>query len=291
MSCGRPVFGQIEGRGDKPSGSLEWSLVAKISPESHNKVTGYLFWRPLRPKGCRVSLPTSTADVGTTAEGTMIVTIDGPAGSGKSSAARKLAKRLGFRFLDTGAMYRAIALAGRRNGVDWNDPEPLAEIAANATIELFDDRVILDGEDVSSEIRTVEITRLTRHAADNLKVRQILVDLQRQIAGDNDVVAEGRDQATVAFPQAECKIYLTATEEIRAQRRYLDLVQRGERVSLESVFENQRTRDQQDHERDIGGLRKAPDSIEICTDGLTPVEVVDKLEELVRSRMEISSQD
>jgi cytidylate kinase len=232
-----------------------------------------------------VSLPSTIDEVGTGADGTMIVTIDGPAGSGKSSAARRLARRLGFRFLDTGAMYRAIALAGARQKVDWNDPDSLAKIAATANIELDDDRVYLDGEDVSAEIRTVEITRLTKFAADNLKVRHILVDLQRNIAGDHDVVAEGRDQATVAFPHAECKIYLTATEGVRAQRRFLDLVNRGERVSLESVTENQRLRDQQDHERDFGGLRKAPDSIELYTDDLTPTEVVDKLEELVRSRM------
>lgn len=228
-----------------------------------------------------------TDKVGTIAEGTMIVTIDGPAGSGKSSAARKLAKRLGFRFLDTGAMYRAVALAGARQKVDWDDPEPLAQIAAAANIELVDDRVFLDGEDVSAEIRTIEITQLTRFAADNRKVRNILVDLQRNIAGDYNVVAEGRDQATVAFPHAECKIYLTATEEVRAQRRFLDLVARGERVSLETVTESQRQRDQQDHQRDFGGLRKAPDSIEISTDNLTPAEVVDKLEELVRSRMAV----
>lgn len=230
------------------------------------------------PKGHRVSLTSNTAD-------TMIVTIDGPAGSGKSSAARKLAKRLGFRFLDTGAMYRAITLAGCRRGVDWDDPEPLAEIAAHSTIEIVDDRVLLDGEDVSSEIRTVEITRLTRYAADNQKVRQILVELQRQIANGYDVVAEGRDQATVAFPNAECKIFLTATEEVRAERRYHDLVERGERITLEGVLETQRQRDEQDHQRDFGGLRKAPDSVEICTDGLSPIEVVDKLEGLVRSRM------
>lgn len=234
-----------------------------------------------------MSFPTTIEETIPTAQATMIVTIDGPAGSGKSSAARRLAKRLGFKFLDTGAMYRAITLAGARQKIDWNDPEPLARIAATATIELFDDRVMLDGEDVSSEIRTVEITRLTRHAADNLKVRHILVDLQRKIAGDYDVIAEGRDQATLAFPQAECKIFLTATEDVRAERRFHDLVARGENVSLESVKENQRLRDLQDHERDFGGLRKAPDSIEIYTDDLSPSEVVDKLEELVRSRMTI----
>lgn len=216
----------------------------------------------------------------------MIVTIDGPAGSGKSSAARKLAKRLGFQFLDTGAMYRAIALAGSRQGVDWNDPEPLAEIAAKANIELDGEHVFLDGEDVSGEIRTIEITRLTRHAADNLKVRHILVELQRKIANGYDMVAEGRDQATVAFPHAECKIFLTAHENIRAERRYRDMLSRGEEVTIDLVQEAQRRRDEEDQNRNIGGLRKAPDSVEIFTDDLTPVEVVDKLEELVRSRMD-----
>ena len=138
-----------------------------------------------------------------------------------------------------------------------------------------------------SEIRTTEITRLTRHAADNLKVREILVDLQRKIANSHDMVAEGRDQATVAFPNAECKIYLTATEQVRAQRRYLDLVQRGERISLEHVVEDhrtaRRTRPSAQHRR----TAQAPDSIEIFTDDLTPTEVVDKLEELVRSRMDL----
>lgn len=226
-----------------------------------------------------------TNDVGSSAAATMIVTIDGPAGSGKSSAARQLARRLGFRFLDTGAMYRTVALAGVRHQVDWNDPERLADIAATAKIEVDDDRVFLDGEDVTGAIRTVEITRLTKFAADNAKVRRILVDLQRKIAGDQNVITEGRDQATVAFPDAACKIFLTATEGVRAERRFRDLVARGENVSLETVTENQRLRDQQDHQRDYGGLRKAPDSIEICTDNLTTDEVVAKLEELVRKRM------
>ncbi len=216
----------------------------------------------------------------------MIVTIDGPAGSGKSSAARQLAKRLGFQFLDTGAMYRAVALAGQQQDVDWQVPEQLANVAANCQIELTKDRVLLDGQDVTEEIRTVEITLLTKHAADNTEVRRILVEAQRKFAEGQDVVAEGRDQATVVFPKAECKIFLTADETVRAERRFLDLVSRGERVTLDSVLDNQRVRDQQDEERRIGGLRKAPDSVEIHTSGMTPAEVVECLESLVRERME-----
>ena len=214
----------------------------------------------------------------------MIVTIDGPAGSGKSSAARALAKRLGFRFLDTGAMYRAVTLAGLRRGIDWDDEAALALLAAEAELRLTDDCIFLDDEDVTALIRTSEITALTRHAADNRQVRLLLVDLQRELAASEDVVAEGRDQATVAFPGAECKIYLTASDEVRAVRRLHDLVVRGEQVTLAEVLEKQRERDRNDLDRQFGGLRKAPDSIEINTDGMSPTEVLDRLEQLVRTR-------
>ena len=216
----------------------------------------------------------------------MIVTIDGPAGSGKSSAARALAKRMGFRFLDTGAMYRAVTLAGLRRGIDWDDEAALALLAAEVELRLTDDCIFLDGEDVTALIRTSEITALTRHAADNRQVRLLLVDLQRELAAGEDVVAEGRDQATVAFPGAECKIYLTASDEVRAVRRLHDLVVRGEQVTLAEVLEKQRERDRNDLDRQFGGLRKAPDSIEINTDGMSPTEVLDRLEQLVRTRQE-----
>lgn len=216
----------------------------------------------------------------------MIVTIDGPAGSGKSSAARALAKRLGFRFLDTGAMYRAVTLAALRREIDWDDEAALALLAAEVELQLTDDRVFLDGEDVTPLIRTLEITTLTRYAADNRQVRLLLVELQREMAAGQDVVAEGRDQATVAFPGAECKIYLTASDEVRAERRLQDLIARGEQVTLAEVLEKQRQRDRNDLDRQFGGLRKAPDSIEINTDGMSPAEVLDRLEQLVRSRQE-----
>jgi cytidylate kinase len=212
----------------------------------------------------------------------MIVTIDGPAGAGKSSAARRLARRLGFHFLDTGAMYRAVALAGKRRGVDWNSPAELAAVAAELTLEVTDDKVLMNGEDVTAAVRTLEITTLTQHAADNESIRRRLIEQQRQIAAGTDVVTEGRDQATVVFPNAECKIFLTAGEEERARRRFQDLLARGEEVDFQVVLEKQRLRDRRDVERTFGGLAKAADSIEVNTDGMTPEQVVDRLEEIVR---------
>lgn len=215
----------------------------------------------------------------------MIVAIDGPAGAGKSSAARTLARRLGFRFLDTGAMYRAVALAALRRGHDWNRPEALAELARQLTIELGDDRVLLDGEDVTQAIRTSEVTSLTHYAANNPAVRETLVLMQREAAGRDNVVAEGRDQGTVVFPHAECKIFLTATPAERARRRLLDLEARGERATFDEVLAQQNLRDERDATREVGPLKPAADAVRLITDGLSPEQVVDRLEELVRERM------
>jgi len=211
----------------------------------------------------------------------MIVTIDGPAGAGKSSAARSLAKRLGFCFLDTGAMYRAVTLEAMRRQIDWNDSGALASIAEELDLRITDDCVFLSGEDVTDAIRSFDVTTHTRHAADNLVVRQRMVQLQRELAADADFVTEGRDQATVVFPDAEYKIYLTANDEVRAQRRYQDLISRGEQVTLAEVLQKQQERDERDRQREIGGLRKAEDSIEVSTDGISPEEVVQRLEEIV----------
>lgn len=214
----------------------------------------------------------------------MIVAIDGPAGAGKSSAARALARRLGFRFLDTGAMYRAVALAGLRRKVDWNDAAVLPRLAREVTITLDTDRVLLDGEDVTHEIRTLAVTSVTHYPANNPAVREHLVDLQRQIAAGDDIVTEGRDQGTVVFPRAECKIFLTASPLERARRRHLDLQAHGEHVTLEEVLADQNERDRRDAARDVGPLKPAADAVELSTDGLSPSEVVDQLEALVRAR-------
>jgi cytidylate kinase len=215
----------------------------------------------------------------------MIVAIDGPAGAGKSSAARALARRLGFRFLDTGAMYRAVTLAALRRRLSWDDPAALARLANELTIELGDGKVLLDGEDVTQAIRTLEITSLIYHAADNPDVRRRLVEMQRQAAEGLDIVSEGRDQGTVVFPNAECKIFLTATAEERAKRRSHDLAARGESLPFDEILRQQNLRDERDARRAVGPLVQAADAIELNTDGMEPGQVVDRLEEVVRSRM------
>jgi cytidylate kinase len=215
----------------------------------------------------------------------MIVTIDGPAGAGKSTVARQLADKLGFDFLDTGAMYRCVALLGSRQQIDWADQPALAAIAAALPLEFDGARVLLEGEDVSAEIRTPEVTALIHYAADNTQVREAMVALQRKLAAEDDVVTEGRDQGTVAFPHAECKIFLSASAEERAKRRVEQMRQAGKEVSVEQVLEQQNLRDQQDEAREIGGLKAADDALVVITDGMRAFEVVEHLERLVRIRM------
>ena len=215
----------------------------------------------------------------------MIVTIDGPAGAGKSTVARMLAQKLDFDFLDTGAMYRCVVLQGRRQKVDWKDEDGLAQIANELVLEFDGTLVLLAGEDVGSEIRSPEVTALIHYAADNLKVREAMVALQRKLASEDDVVTEGRDQGTVAFPEAECKIFLSASAEERARRRVEQMRQAGQDVTTEEILEQQNLRDRQDEAREVGGLKAAADALHVITDGMRPFEVVEHLERLVRIRM------
>jgi len=215
----------------------------------------------------------------------MIVTIDGPAGAGKSSVARALAKRLQFAFLDTGAMYRAVALAALRRGLDWHDAAALADLARQLNIEVRQYHTFLDGQDVSDDIRSHEVTSVTHYAANNPAVRAHLVELQRRAADELDIVTEGRDQGTVVFPHAECKIFLVASAEERARRRVLDLEARGEKLSLAEVLADQNRRDARDAEREVGPLVAAADATIVDSDGMSAEEVVDYLEELVRAKM------
>lgn len=215
----------------------------------------------------------------------MIITIDGPAAAGKSTVARALAWRLGFRYLDTGAMYRAVALAGLQRGIDWNDTQALADLARKVRIEWDGHRMLLDGQDVTEAVRSSEVTRATRYAADNPQVRSHLAQLQRALAEGHNVVTEGRDQGTVVFPDATCKFFLTASAEERARRRAADLAAQGEPVDFESVRQAIEQRDREDAMRAVGALVRAADALEISTDGQSVEEVVERLAALVEAAM------
>ncbi|MHB8901734.1 MAG: (d)CMP kinase [Thermoguttaceae bacterium] len=212
----------------------------------------------------------------------MIVTIDGPAGAGKSTVARKLANRLGFSYLDTGAMYRAVALAGLRRRVDWQDAEAVRQLAAETTIAWRGDRVLLDGEDVSDQVRTTEVTAAVGRAADCPEVRRWLVRLQRETAAGVSLVTEGRDQGSVVFPDAPCKVFLVARPEERARRRVQDFLARGEQVDFGQVLDDIVRRDRADQARPVGALIVPQGAICVETDGLDIDQVVDRLQEIVR---------
>jgi cytidylate kinase len=219
----------------------------------------------------------------------MIVTIDGPAASGKSTAARLLARRLGIAYLDTGAMYRAVTLAGLRRGVKLSDEAALSRLAAELRIELEPQpdgvRVLLDGEDVTAAIRENEISRASRYAAANEGVRASLVAAQQVIGRRwGDLVTEGRDQGTVVFPQADLKIYLDASEEVRARRRQKELASGGKNLPLEQVLEEIRRRDESDRSRAVGPLRVPDGAVVVDTTDMTIDQMVERLYDLVRRR-------
>jgi cytidylate kinase len=215
----------------------------------------------------------------------MIVTLDGPAGAGKSSAARALAERLGWCYLDTGAMYRAVALLALERNIPLDDGQRLAALAEKLAIAFCDGRVLADGRDVSAEIRTDRVTQATRPVADAPPVRQAMKRLQRRMAEGLDLVTEGRDQGSEVFPHADLKVFLTASPEERARRRHREEVERGGALSLEAVQQAQARRDEGDRVRPVGRLEPATDAVLLETDGLTREQVVVRLVELVGERL------
>ena len=218
----------------------------------------------------------------------MIITIDGPAGSGKSTAARQLAKALGIAFLDTGSTYRAATLAALRAGLDLEDEPALAELVGRLDIRLEYEgdelHVLLDGEDVSAAIRTAEVSDNSHYIARAGGVRDVLVALQRRIGrtlneAAGGFVAEGRDQGSVVFPDADIKFFLHADPNIRAQRRHAELLQRGEQAELADVLNGIMVRDERDSNRPIAPLIRPEGAIEIDT---SSNEIADTAAELVR---------
>ena len=205
----------------------------------------------------------------------MIVTIDGPAGAGKSSIAFQVADRLGFEFLDTGAMYRAVTLGAIQTEIPLDDAEALTEFAASVELQWKDQRVSLNGKDVSQEIRTPTVTQAIRHLADIPSVREQLSRQQRKIADGRNIVTEGRDQGTDVFPNAECKIFLTASPEERARRRQLQLAEQGRVLTIDEILAAQNQRDLEDRMRDVGRLRAAADAVVVESDGMSSDEVLE----------------
>jgi cytidylate kinase len=206
-----------------------------------------------------------------------VVTIDGPAGAGKSTVARRIAERLGWRFLDTGAMYRAVTFAALRARVDLSSDEALGCLAETLEVQLPSGGVLLNGEDVTGPIREPAVTAASRYIADSPSVRARLVAWQRVFAADNDTVTEGRDQGTIVFPDAFRKFYLTASTEERARRRLAELHARSIAATLETVLADIADRDARDQARAIAPMRPADDARIVDSTGRSLDDVIDHL--------------
>lgn len=212
-----------------------------------------------------------------------IIAIDGPAGSGKGTLAKALSKEFNLVNIDTGATYRCVALKTLQTKVGLEDKDRIIEISQNIHIDLLQDgRVFMDEIDVTNEIRSREVTEIVSPISSIPEVRQNMVDIQRKIAANNDVVMEGRDITTVVFPEAKYKFYLDATIESRAHRRYEENLQKGINMTYEEVYENIEKRDYNDMHKEVGSLKRTPDQIYIDTTNLT----VDEEVEIIRKYIE-----
>lgn len=221
----------------------------------------------------------------------LVVAIDGPAGVGKSTATRLLALRLGYILVDTGALYRAVALLSSERGVSWDDGPALAELTQSARIELgttAEGETVLRIEDVdrSRDIRTPQVSKGASDVSRHPEVRAALLELQRSFGADGGVVLEGRDIGTVVFPDAEVKVFLTATPEVRARRRYDELLARGSDVTYEETLQDVLDRDHQDTTRAVAPLKAAADAVVVDSSSMGLEEVVSHLQNLVHRRAE-----
>jgi cytidylate kinase len=217
-----------------------------------------------------------------------VVTVDGPAGSGKSTAGRLLAQKLSYVYLDTGALYRAMALKVRTASLSPDNREKIADLCGSTAIALREragaTRIVLDGEDVTELIRTPEISMLASTISAQPEVRAALLSVQRDSAREGGVVAEGRDMGTVVFPGADVKFFLTASAGERSRRRWLELRDRGHEVTLEEVLRDVVQRDRQDSEREIAPLRPSDDGVLVDSTGKTIDEVVEEMLGAVRRK-------
>lgn len=216
----------------------------------------------------------------------MIVAVDGPAGSGKGTVTKKIEEKLGFLNLDTGATYRCVALQTLREGIKLENEDEIVKIANDIDIKIDNtgdkDIILLNGEDVSKEIRTKEVTAIVSQVSSIIQVREKMVEVQRKLAQGKNVIVEGRDIGTVVFPNADIKIYLDASEEIRAKRRYEENKQNGIDTTYEEVLENVKLRDYNDRNKKVGALKKAEDAVVIDSSKMSIDEVVEKVKELIK---------
>lgn len=218
------------------------------------------------------------------------IAIDGPAGAGKSTIAKMAAKELSFIYVDTGALYRTIGLCAKRNNIGSKDAEKILEMLKGIKVELaFNDKneqiVLLNGEDVSSLIRTPEISMYASDVSAMPEVRAFLLDLQRNMAKTNNIIMDGRDIGTVVLPDAKVKIFLTASPQVRAKRRYDELIEKGMDVKYEDVLSDVITRDYNDSHRETAPLKPAEDSVIVDTSGLDLQQSVEKLISIMKERM------
>lgn len=217
------------------------------------------------------------------------IAIDGPAGAGKSSIARAVSKELGFIYVDTGALYRAVGLYAIKNNIDTKDSERVTSMLSNVSVELkFSDGeqcVFLNGSDVSADIRFPEASMAASNVSAIPSVRTFLFDLQRKIASENNCIMDGRDIGTVVLPNASLKIFLTASPEARAKRRYDELVAKGTDVDYNDVLADLNERDYQDTHREIAPLKPAEDSVILDTTNLTFAEVQAEIKKLAEERL------
>lgn len=215
-----------------------------------------------------------------------IVAIDGPAGSGKGTVTKKISQEMGLTNIDTGATYRCVALAVLENGISLDDKEKIIELTKNIKIEIDKQQnVFLNGTDVTAQIRSKEVTNIVSQVSSIKEVRLIMVDLQRKLAEGKNIIMEGRDITTYVFPNANVKIYLDASTEERAKRRFKEMQEKQIQTTYDEILANIKMRDENDKNKEIGSLKIALDAIVIDTTKLTIEQVVEKIKQIIQLHM------